>query len=125
MDQLNVQPSKPLRGGARVPGNKSISHRALLLGALAEGTSQVSGFLPSGDCMATLDCLRALGVEIETHDETTLTVHGRGLHGLRPSTAPLNCVRSGTTMRLLAGILAGQSFESTLRITTSSSLVSP
>jgi 3-phosphoshikimate 1-carboxyvinyltransferase len=114
MSRLTVHPSKPLRGRVCVPGNKSISHRALLLGALAEGDSQVSGFLLSGDCLATLGRLRELGVEIETHDETTLTVHGRGLYGLRPSTAPLDCVRSGTTMRLLAGILAGQSFESTL-----------
>lgn len=114
MSRLTVHPSKPLRGRVCVPGNKSISHRALLLGALAEGDSQVSGFLTSGDCLATLDCLRALGVEIETHGETTLTIHGHGLYGLQASTAPLNCVRSGTTMRLLAGILAGQSFESTL-----------
>jgi 3-phosphoshikimate 1-carboxyvinyltransferase len=114
MSRLTVHPSKPLRGRVCVPGNKSISHRALLLGALAEGDSQVSGFLPSGDCLATLNCLRVLGIKIETHDETTLTVHGRGLYGLRASAAPLNCVRSGTTMRLLAGILAGQSFESTL-----------
>ncbi len=116
MNRLTVHPSARtrLRGCVRVPGNKSISHRALLLGALAEGNSHVSGFLPSGDCLATLDCLRALGVEIETHDETTLTVYGRGLYGLRASTTPLNCVRSGTTMRLLAGILAGQSFASTL-----------
>jgi len=87
-----------------VPGDKSISHRALLLGALAEGASRVSGFLPSSDCLATLACLRALGVEIETHNSTALTIHGRGLQ--EPS-APLNCVRSGTTMRLLAGLLAG------------------
>jgi 3-phosphoshikimate 1-carboxyvinyltransferase len=103
-----------LRGRVRVPGDKSISHRALLLGALADGVSQISNFLPCGDCLATLACLRALGVEVETHDPTTLTIHGRGLRGLRAPTAPLNCVRSGTTMRLLAGILAGQSFASTL-----------
>jgi len=98
----------------RVPGDKSISHRALLLGALAYGSSQIRGFLPCGDCLATLACLRALGVEVETHDPTTLTIHGRGLYGLRPPAVPLNCARSGTTMRLLAGILAGQPFESTL-----------
>ena len=125
MSKLTVHSSGPLQGRVRVPGNKSISHRALLLGALAEGVSQIEGFLPSGDCLATLTCLRALGVEIETPipgpspyegggRATTLTVHGRGLRGLQAPTAPLDCVRSGTTMRLLAGLLAGHPFESTL-----------
>lgn len=114
MSQLTVYPSAPLRGHMRVPGDKSISHRALLLGALAEGTSRISGFLPCDDCLATLTCIRGMGVEVETHNPTALTIHGRGLHGLRAPTAPLNCGRSGTTMRLLAGILAGQAFESTL-----------
>lgn len=113
--RLTVQPDNtPLHGRVRVPGDKSISHRALLLGALAEGKSRISEFLPSGDCLATLACLRTLGVEVEIHEPTALTVHGRGLGGLQASRAPLNCVRSGTTMRLLAGILAGQPFESTL-----------
>ena len=114
MSQLTVHPAGSLRGRIRVPGDKSISHRALLFGALADGAGRISGFLPSGDCLATLSCLRELGVQIETHDATTLTVHGRGLRGLRAPDAPLNCVRSGTTMRLLAGILAGQAFECTL-----------
>ncbi|MBU0704469.1 MAG: 3-phosphoshikimate 1-carboxyvinyltransferase [Chloroflexi bacterium] len=114
MARLIVHPGAPLCGRVRVPGDKSISHRALLLGALCEGNSRVSGFLPAGDCLATLACLRALGVEVETHEATTLTIHGRGLRGLRSPTAPLDCARSGTTMRLLAGILAGQPFESTL-----------
>jgi 5-enolpyruvylshikimate-3-phosphate synthase len=105
-----------LRGQVRLPGDKSISHRALLLGALADGESHVEGFLPSEDCHATLACLRALGIEIVVHDATIqrLTVHGRGLNGLQAPVEPLNCVRSGTTMRLLAGILAGQSFDSVL-----------
>jgi 3-phosphoshikimate 1-carboxyvinyltransferase len=114
MSQLIIHPSASLRGCVLVPGDKSISHRALLLGALADGASRINGFLPSGDCLATLACLQELSVDIEIHDSTTLTIHGRGLRGLRKPTAPLNCVRSGTTMRLLAGILAGQSFESTL-----------
>jgi len=112
--RLTIHSSTPLRGCVRVPGDKSISHRALLLGSLAGGASRISGFLPSGDCLATLACLRELGIEVETHDDTTLTIHGRGLRGLHAPAAPLNCVRSGTTMRLLAGILAGQSFESIL-----------
>ncbi len=114
MNYLIVQPGRGLRGCASVPGDKSISHRALMLGALAEGVSRIRNFLPGGDCLATLGCLGALGIEIERHSETTLTVYGRSLRGLRPPTAPLNCVRSGTTMRLLAGILAGQPFDSVL-----------
>jgi 3-phosphoshikimate 1-carboxyvinyltransferase len=109
-----LSPPRGLHGTARVPGDKSISHRALMLGSLAAGDSQVSGFLPSGDCTATIGCMRALGVTIDRHDETTLTVRGRGLHGLSAPGVPLNCVRSGTTMRLLAGLLAGQRFASTL-----------
>jgi 3-phosphoshikimate 1-carboxyvinyltransferase len=114
MGRLTVRPGASLRGHIHVPGDKSISHRALLLGALAEGASHVSGFLRSGDCLATLACLRALGVEVEIHGATTLTVGGRGLRGLRAPIVPLSCARSGTTMRLLAGILAGQSFGCTL-----------
>jgi 3-phosphoshikimate 1-carboxyvinyltransferase len=114
MNTLTVQSAAHLHGRARVPGDKSISHRALMLGALAEGDNHVRNFLPSGDCLATLNCLRALGIEIERHDATTLTVHGRGLHGLCRPDEPLDCVRSGTTMRLLTGILAGQRFDCTL-----------
>ncbi|HDQ72406.1 MAG TPA: 3-phosphoshikimate 1-carboxyvinyltransferase [Chloroflexi bacterium] len=105
---------KALRGTIRVPGDKSISHRALLIGALADGSSRIEGFLPAGDCTATLDCVRALGIKVETHTPTNLTVHGRGLRGLQAPDAPLDCARSGTTLRLLAGILAGQSFDSVL-----------
>jgi len=114
VSRLTVSPGAALRGCVTVPGDKSISHRALLLGALAEGSSHITGFLPSGDCRATLNCLRALGVRIQTHNATTLTVHGRGPRGLEAPTAPLDCVRSGTTMRLLTGVLAGQPFTSTL-----------
>jgi len=114
MSRLIARPGGPLHGHVRVPGDKSISHRALLLGALADGASRVCGFLPSGDCLATLACVRALGVEVERHDDTTLTVHGVGLRGLRPPGAPLDCGRSGTAMRLLAGILAGQAFDAVL-----------
>jgi 3-phosphoshikimate 1-carboxyvinyltransferase len=109
-----IQPAGRLRGRIRVPGDKSISHRALLLGALADGTSHIAGFNPSGDCLATLDCIRALGIQVDCESPTALTVHGRGLRGLRPPEGPLHCGRSGTTMRLLAGILAGQPFTSTL-----------
>lgn len=114
MSQLSIRSRGPLEGRVRVPGDKSISHRWLLLGALAEGSSTIKGFLPAADCLASLACIQALGVEVSRHDATTLTIHGRGLDGLRRPDAALNCVRSGTTMRLLAGILAGQDFESTL-----------
>lgn len=109
-----VQPAARLRGRTHVPGDKSISHRALMLGALADGASQVKNFLPSGDCMATLACIRTLGVKVEAHDASALTIHGHGLYGLVSSDRPLHCGRSGTSMRLLAGILAGQPFKSTL-----------
>jgi len=95
------------------PGDKSISHRAALIAALAEGTSSVSNFSSSADCAATLSCLAALGVGIK-RDHTDLVITGAGLDGLRASPAPLDCRNSGTTMRLLAGILAGQAFTSTL-----------
>jgi 3-phosphoshikimate 1-carboxyvinyltransferase len=111
---IRVRPGHALRGTVRVPGDKSISHRALILGALAEGIGQVRGWLPAGDTLATLGGMRALGVEIERHDATALTVHGRGLHGLQAPTAPLDCANAGTAIRLLAGLLAGQSFSSVL-----------
>jgi len=114
MSRLIVHPGRSLRGSTRVPGDKSISHRALLLGALADGVSHIEGFLPCRDCLATLSCLRALGIEVHARDSTALTVLGRGLQGLRAPRGPLDCVRSGTTMRLLAGLLAGQPFTCTL-----------
>ncbi len=114
MTHYTVHPASSLHGRARVPGDKSLSHRAVLLGALAAGDSRVHGFLPAGDCRATIACMRALGIEINEQDATTLTIHGRGLRGLRAPAAPLNCVRSGATMRLLTGILAGQRCDSVL-----------
>jgi 3-phosphoshikimate 1-carboxyvinyltransferase len=97
----------------RVPGDKSISHRAALIAALAEGTSSISNFSTSADCAATLSCLAELGVIIE-QDHSSLAITGAGRDGLSEAKAPLDCRNSGTTMRLLAGILAGQAFKSTL-----------
>jgi 3-phosphoshikimate 1-carboxyvinyltransferase len=114
MSILRSSPGGPLRGSVQVPGDKSISHRALLLGAIAEGTSRVDGFLPAADCLATLEAVRALGVDLEEHSPTSLTVHGVGLGGLQEPDKVLDCRRSGTTMRLLAGLLAGQQFLSVL-----------
>jgi 3-phosphoshikimate 1-carboxyvinyltransferase len=98
----------------RVPGDKSISHRAAMLAALAHGSSSVKNFSSSADCAATLSCLRALGVSIET-EGADLVIAGVGSVGLREPTEALDCGNSGTTMRLLAGILAGQDFASTLK----------
>jgi 3-phosphoshikimate 1-carboxyvinyltransferase len=114
MKSLTVSRSPCLKGCIAVPGDKSISHRSLLLGGLASGKSQIRHFLPGGDCLATLDCLRQMGIKVEALDATTLTIYGRGLHGLIHPKKTLNCVRSGTSMRLLAGVLAGQTFNSEL-----------
>ncbi len=114
MSQLTVQPSSALRGRVRVPGDKSISHRALLLAAIAEGTSRVENFLPAADCLTTLHAVRALGIEVKERSPTALVVHGQGLDGLQEPNDVLDCSRSGTTMRLLSGILAGQPFLSVL-----------
>ncbi len=96
-----------------VPGDKSISHRAVILAALANGTCVIKGFLPSEDCTCTMNAMRALGIEIEQPQPTTLIVHGKK-RVLTAPTAPIDCGNSGTTMRLLAGVLAAQPFQSTL-----------
>ena len=101
-------------GGARVPGDKSISHRAVMLAAIAEGTSHIAGFLEGEDTRATAAILQQLGVRIEAPSSGERIVHGVGLHGLRGSAAPLDCGNAGTGMRLLCGLLAGQGFDSTL-----------
>ena len=111
---LKIRPVPRLHGEITVPGDKSITHRALLFGALAEGPSRVKGFLDGGDCRATMGCLRALGVVINQTAVDELVIHGPGLHGWQEPDDVLNCVRSGTTMRLLAGLLAGQAFFSVL-----------
>jgi 3-phosphoshikimate 1-carboxyvinyltransferase len=111
---LLIHPTQELYGSTAVPGDKSISHRAAMFAALAEGRSHVRNFLPGGDCQATLGVLRALGVAIDEISPSELLIDGQGLHGLVEPAAPLDCVNSGTTMRLLAGLLAGQRFFSVL-----------
>lgn len=106
-----VNPGGKLHGTLRVPGDKSISHRAVLLGALAKGTTQIRGFLESEDTLATLAAFTALGVSIEGPNNGQLTLHGVGLHGLQAPNAPLFLGNSGTLMRLLSGLLAGQAFS--------------
>lgn len=111
---FRVSPGGKLSGSLRVPGDKSISHRSIMLGAIADGTTHVSGFLEGADAISTMNVFRALGVRIEGPDQGRVTVHGVGIDGLRPSATPLDCGNAGTAMRLLIGLLAGQRFESTL-----------
>lgn len=109
-----VAPGRPLRGEARVPGDKSITHRALLLGSIAQGDTVVRGFLDSGDCRASVEVVQALGAQVVDEGESTIRVRGSGIGGLREPDNVLDCRGSGTTMRLLAGLLAGQPFTSVL-----------
>lgn len=109
-----VQPGGRLCGRIRVPGDKSISHRAVMLGALAEGRTEVTGFLQGEDCLATLNAFRAMGVPIEGPVDGRVVIDGVGLHGLRPPEGALYLGNSGTAMRLMAGLLAGQRFDSVL-----------
>ncbi len=113
MRTLKTKPAQGLHGELTVPGDKSISHRGIMLGAISEGTTTLTHFLTSADCLSTLAAFQQLGVPIE-RDGTTVTVHGVGLHGLKPSSEPLDMGNSGTTTRLIMGLLAGQSFKTTL-----------
>ena len=101
---MQIQPCGPLRGELTVPGDKSISHRAVMLGALANGTTHITGFLMGEDCLSTIDCFRKMGVEIEITDKEVI-VEGVGLHGLCEPEEELYTGNSGTTTRLLCGIL--------------------
>lgn len=110
---MKVPAAKSLRGNVVLPGDKSISHRAAMFSAIASGTSEIENFAVSDDCSSTLKCLEKLGVQYE-RSGTRLTVHGLGKNGLIAPTEPLDCGNSGTTMRLISGILAGQPFETRL-----------
>jgi 3-phosphoshikimate 1-carboxyvinyltransferase len=110
---VKVSPTSKVAGTINLPGDKSISHRAAMFAAIAEGTSRISNFASSADCASTIECLKALGVRIERVGSDVI-VHGVGKTGLVEPSAPLDCGNSGTTMRLISGILAGQSFETTL-----------
>jgi 3-phosphoshikimate 1-carboxyvinyltransferase len=112
--QYRVEAGGVLQGQARVPGDKSISHRAIMLGSLAEGITEVSGFLEGEDSLATLQAFRDMGVVIEGPDKGRVVIHGVGLQGLKAPAGPLYLGNSGTSMRLLVGILAGQTFDSVL-----------
>lgn len=102
-----------LQGEIQVPGDKSISHRAVMFGSLAQGTTEITGFLRGADCLSTISCFRRLGIEIEEKEKEIL-VHGKGLHGLCAPKEILDTGNSGTTTRLISGILCGQNFETTL-----------
>ena len=122
MSSVVVRPAACVRGRVTIPGDKSISHRYALLAALADGTTTITRYAPGADCASTLSCLAALGVTVsgptgapDAHpDQRVVTVQGRGLGGLRASQSPLDAGNSGTTLRLLSGILAGHNFESIL-----------
>jgi len=112
--RFTVQPGGALTGRIRVPGDKSISHRSIMLGSLAEGVTHVSGFLEGEDSLATLQAFKAMGVRIEGPDQGRVVIHGVGMQGLKAPAAPLDLGNSGTSMRLMSGLLAGQSFACTL-----------
>lgn len=118
MNQSNlsytVAPGGQLHGRLRVPGDKSISHRAVMLASLADGVSEITGFLSGEDCLCTMKAFQQMGVRIERLGETHLRVHGVGLHGLKAPASALDMGNSGTAMRLMCGLLAGQPFASTM-----------
>ncbi|HEX5786891.1 MAG TPA: 3-phosphoshikimate 1-carboxyvinyltransferase [Woeseiaceae bacterium] len=111
---FRIEPQAVAGGTITVPGDKSVSHRALMFGSIADGTTRIGGFLAGEDCLATLSACRAMGVAIESPDPTHVVVHGVGLHGLRAPRGELDLGNSGTAMRLMCGLLAGQPFDSTL-----------
>lgn len=110
---MNTPAFKPLRGTLTVSGDKSISHRAVMLGSLATGTTEIEGFLPGEDCLSTIRCFRSMGVQIEQNG-SSVKVFGRGLRELTAPAGILDCGNSGTTTRLLSGVLAAQHFNSVL-----------
>ena len=110
---VECRKSGSLKGEIQVPGDKSISHRAVMFGSLAKGTTRITGFLQGADCLSTISCFEKMGVSIENTGDTVL-VHGRGMRGLEKPEGVLDCGNSGTTMRLISGILSAQDFDVTL-----------
>ena len=111
---ITIRPSSRIRGRVELPGDKSISHRLAMLGAIADGKTVIRGFSGSADCAGTLSCLRQLGVGVESPGRGHVVISGRGLRGLEASEHPLDAGNSGTTLRMLSGILAGQHFATTI-----------
>ncbi len=114
MSRFHVVPSQGVTGRLVVPGDKSISHRALMLGAIATGTTQIDGFLEGEDCLATLGAIERLGVAVRRPGPGRVEIDGVGLHGLRACATPLDMGNAGTAMRLFMGLLAPQAFDSVL-----------
>lgn len=113
MSVRTITPTRGLKGEVTIPGDKSISHRSIMLGSIALGTTEITHFLEGADCLSTIDCFRKMGVEIERKPSSIL-VHGKGLRGLTAPASTLNVGNSGTTTRLISGILSGQNFATTL-----------
>lgn len=107
---MEIKKMNHLRGTLAIPGDKSVSHRAVMFGSLAQGTTRITNFLKGADCLSTIGCFRAMGIDIEETSDSIL-VHGRGLHGLKAPASVLDVGNSGTTTRLISGILAGQKFS--------------
>lgn len=110
---MEFKKSGPLKGEITVPGDKSISHRAVMFGSLAKGTTEITGFLQGADCLSTISCFESMGITIENKGDIVL-VHGNGLRGLKKPETVLDCGNSGTTTRLISGILSAQNFDVTL-----------
>ena len=110
---MKLHKADHVRGEITVPGDKSISHRSVMFGSIAQGTTEIHGYLQGADCLSTISCFQKMGISIENKGETVL-VHGRGLHGLTRPDSVLDCGNSGTTTRLISGILSAQSFDVTL-----------
>ena len=110
---MKLHKAAHIRGEITVPGDKSISHRSVMFGSIAKGTTEIHNFLEGADCLSTIGCFRRMGIEIENKNGTVI-VHGKGMHGLTAPSGTLDCGNSGTTTRLISGILAPQNFDVTL-----------
>src|SRR6187397_844380 len=119
-DRVSVSPARTVSGVLRVPGDKSISHRYALLAAIADGRTTIAHYAPGADCASTLDCVAALGANVSRtpaardSEPPLVTINGCGVRGLKASSSPLDCGNSGSTMRMLGGVVAAHSFISTL-----------
>ena len=110
---MKLHKADHVRGEITVPGDKSISHRSVMFGSIAKGTTEIHNFLEGADCLSTIGCFRRMGIDIENKNGV-VTVHGKGMHGLAAPAETLDCGNSGTTTRLISGILAPQNFDVTL-----------
>ena len=114
MRSMIIRPTNYINGVVEIPGDKSISHRAILFSSLSKGINHITGCSLCNDCQSSLDAIQQLGIAVDIHNKNRITIFGQGLHGFKLTNSPVNCQRSGTTIRLLSGILAGQNFTTTL-----------